>query len=256
MATASITKLGGVVVVTQVIPQDEARQIPMQTPVAPSTDTKTPPPTSQAPPPQSSTPKMDDTTAIFLKGEPEVLGVIQIFIGLLCILFSLTTILSPALIYHAPFCSAVIFIISGSVALKAKKNTSVSSVWWTLALNLLTMLSSLGGIVFLVWCFIVVRPSVEFCGEEIYEVSYESRNRPVICHQRLWILDVVVYGLWGVFLILLVLQACISITLVIFSGKAIRRSDHYGSVQRLVSDYDSDVGLLDPEPPTPTLNSP
>ncbi|XP_030013727.1 membrane-spanning 4-domains subfamily A member 15-like [Sphaeramia orbicularis] len=257
MATASITKMGGVVVVTQVIPQDEAGQIPMQTPGVPPTDTKAPPTASQAPPPQSSsTTKMDDTTATFLKGEPEILGAIQILIGLLCILFSLTAIFSPVLIYHAPLCIGVIFIISGSVALKAKRNTSVASVWWTLILNLLSVIFSLGGVAYLSWCFAAVLPTVIVCGEEMNPQPYDPYGRQFNCNERLWLLDVVVHGLWGFYLVLLVFQACVSITLVVFSGKAIRHSVHYGPVQVLVSDYDSDVGLLDPEPSTPTLDSP
>lgn len=57
------------VVVTQVIPHDEG-SIQLQT-AAPST--QAPPPATQAPPPAST--KMDDMKGIFLRGEPQGLGV-------------------------------------------------------------------------------------------------------------------------------------------------------------------------------------
>lgn len=69
MTSTSITTVGGLVVVTQVIPQGET-SIQLQSPSA----TQQPPAkTTKAPP---TTPaKMDDMTAAFLRGEPQGLGV-------------------------------------------------------------------------------------------------------------------------------------------------------------------------------------
>lgn len=69
MTSTSVTKIGGVVVVTQVIPQDEG-SIPLQS-AAPAT--WAPPRATQAPP--SVPTKMNDMTAAFLRGEPQGLGV-------------------------------------------------------------------------------------------------------------------------------------------------------------------------------------
>lgn len=69
MTSTSVTRMGGVVVVTQVIPHDEG-SIQLQT-AAPST--QAPPPATQAPPPAST--KMDDMKGVFLRGEPQGLGV-------------------------------------------------------------------------------------------------------------------------------------------------------------------------------------
>lgn len=67
MTTTSVTTVGGVVIVTQVIPQDDP-SIPLQ---APPTAAKTaPPPATLAPPT-----KLDDVTATFLRGQPHGLGV-------------------------------------------------------------------------------------------------------------------------------------------------------------------------------------
>lgn len=67
MTSTSVTKVGGVLVVTQVIPQEES-SIPLQTP-----PTQPPAPVKQAPPPAFA--KVDDMTASFLRGEPQGLGV-------------------------------------------------------------------------------------------------------------------------------------------------------------------------------------
>lgn len=69
MTSTSVTRMGGVVVVTQVIPHDEG-SIQLQT-AAPST--QAPLPATQAPPP--ATTKMDDMKGVFLRGEPQGLGV-------------------------------------------------------------------------------------------------------------------------------------------------------------------------------------
>lgn len=73
MTSTSVTKIGGVVVVTQVIPQDE-KSIPLQ---SPATSAETPPTVTQAPPParKAAPPKMDDMTSIFMKAGPQCLGV-------------------------------------------------------------------------------------------------------------------------------------------------------------------------------------
>ncbi|XP_044062767.1 membrane-spanning 4-domains subfamily A member 4D isoform X2 [Siniperca chuatsi] len=122
MTSTSIATLGGVVVVTQVIPQDE-KAIPLQTP---ATAPQAPPPATKAPPPSPA--KMNDMTRTFLRGEPLGLGVVQISVGLLCILFSLTAAYSPILMVHAPLCLAVAFVVSGSLAVAAARRTSVTLV--------------------------------------------------------------------------------------------------------------------------------
>lgn len=76
MTSTSVTKIGGVVVVTQVIPQDE-KSIPLQ---SPANTAETPPTATQAPPPARKAPpaaptKMDDMTSIFMKAGPQCLGV-------------------------------------------------------------------------------------------------------------------------------------------------------------------------------------
>ncbi|CAJ1061245.1 membrane-spanning 4-domains subfamily A member 4D-like [Xyrichtys novacula] len=124
MTSTSVTTVGGLVVVTQVIPQSE-KAIPLQ-----AADTiQAPPPAAPAPPSQPAAPtKIDDMTATFLRAGPQSLGIVQIFIGLLCLLFSLTALFSPVLLGHAPLCLAVTFVVSGSVTVSAAKRTSRNHV--------------------------------------------------------------------------------------------------------------------------------
>ncbi|XP_034721740.1 uncharacterized protein si:dkey-7j14.6, partial [Etheostoma cragini] len=80
--------------------------------------------------------------------------VVQIFIGLLCVLFSLTSLLSPVLILHAPLCLAVAFVVSGSVAMAAARRTSLGLVWTCLAWNLLGVALGVVGVAYLCWLLV------------------------------------------------------------------------------------------------------
>lgn len=166
-------------VITQVIPQDES-SIPLHgvphgsqaTPTAPPA----PPPARRPLPPT----KLDELSASFLQGGPQGLGVsflghcltavplhprccngvcvfqvVQIIVGVLCILFSLRAAYSPLLVLHAPLCLTVTvsiphiqvaklwlvvppasslssayaqFVVSGSLTLATLKKTSASLV--------------------------------------------------------------------------------------------------------------------------------
>jgi len=66
MTSTSVSTVGGVVIVTQVIPKDDS--ILLQTPADPA---------QQAPPPavKTSPTKEDSKAATFLRGEPQGLGV-------------------------------------------------------------------------------------------------------------------------------------------------------------------------------------
>ncbi|CAJ1061244.1 membrane-spanning 4-domains subfamily A member 4A [Xyrichtys novacula] len=153
MTSTSVTTVGGLVVVTQVIPQSE-KAIPLQ-----AADTiQAPPPAAPAPPSQPAAPtKIDDMTATFLRAGPQSLGIVQIFIGLLCLLFSLTALFSPVLLGHAPLCLAVTFVVSGSVTVSAAKRTSRNHVSVYGSLSLLLILLVLHICVSITACVFSVR---------------------------------------------------------------------------------------------------
>ncbi|XP_042345982.1 high affinity immunoglobulin epsilon receptor subunit beta-like [Plectropomus leopardus] len=186
--STSITKVGGVVIVTQVIPQDEGG-IRLQSSPSSAVTVQAPPPPPQAPPTASPT-KMDDMTAIFLRGQPHGLGVVQIFIGLLCVLFSLTAVFSPILIFHAPFCIGVTFVVSGSLAVAAGRRTSVNLVWATLVWNVIGVVVGLLAVAYVCWLLADRPASQRFCDPETF-TDYVPTDRQVQrCISTLYILDV------------------------------------------------------------------
>lgn len=254
MTSTSVTTLGGVVVVTQVIPKEESG-IQLQ-----AANQAPPPPTKATPPATQTLPssKMDDMTAAFLKGEPLSLGVVQIFIGLLCIIFSVTAAFSQTLIVHAPFCIGAIFLVSGYLAVVAARRTSVGLVCACLVWNLFSILLGLGGVAYSCWLLADHAPSRRLCdtgSSDGFVPTEEDRRK---CSEMLHLVDVCVYGLLGLLLVLLVLQVCVTITICVFSGKALRRRERYVPIKLEVDDVsalfpdpasrlDSDVSLLDSE---------
>ncbi|XP_068179842.1 high affinity immunoglobulin epsilon receptor subunit beta [Antennarius striatus] len=262
MTSTSVTKVGGVVIVTQVIPQDE-NAIQLQTP--PVAAQAPPPvadsflPTMKTTPPARKTPptvptKVDEMTATFLRGQPHGLGVVQILIGLLCILFSLSAAYHPFLLLHAPFCLAVSFVISGAVSLAAVGRTSASLVWNSLVWNVISTIMGLVGVAYLCWLLADRPPSERFCDSGTWGGIVPTRSEISSCADKLWLLDVCLYGPLGLLLVLMVLQVCVAVTLSVFSGLSISRCHHHSpftanggdNSNPLLSDsQDSDVGLLD-----------
>ncbi|TDH11205.1 hypothetical protein EPR50_G00058400 [Perca flavescens] len=186
---------------------------------------------------------MDDMTATFLRGAPHVLGVVQIFIGLLCLLFSLTAVFSPVLILHAPLCASATFVVSGSLAVAAARRTSVGLVCACLAWNVLSVVIGLGGVAYLCWLLCDRPPSQRICDTH----SFSGR-----CYEELRGLDVSVYGVLGALLVLLVLQVCVVVTVCVFSCRALARRHSSAPIMVEVGDrgallYGSDVSLLGSE---------
>ncbi|XP_070690838.1 high affinity immunoglobulin epsilon receptor subunit beta-like [Pempheris klunzingeri] len=214
MASTSIATVGGVVVVTQVIPKDH-RSIPLQ---AAASGPRAPPPARDASPA-----KMDDMTATFLRGEPQGLGVVQIFIGLLCVLFSLSSLRSDFLLVSAPFCLAVTFVVSGSLSVAAARRTTIGLVVASLVWNLISVVVGEVGVAYVCWLLVGPPPSERFCGTGTLKVQETTERPTTSCFRYTWMMDRPVYGLLGLLLVLLLLQICVALTVCIFSGKAIRR---------------------------------
>lgn len=237
----TITRVGGVVVLTQVIPQNDS-SIPLETTAAAA---QTPPTGPQAPPQVTKAPptKLDSLAAALRQGEQQGLGVVQIFVGVLCVLFSLTGAYSPILLVHTPLCLAATFVVSGSLALAARRRASVRLVWVSLVWNILSVVVALVGVAYVCWLLADHRPSVRFCESVISRNVSISDSVWIRCLQDLWRLNAVVLASLGVLLVLLVLQVCVSITVCVFSARGIRLHRLYTPIK--VGSDDSDVGLLD-----------
>lgn len=248
MASTSVTTIGGVVVVTQVIPKNEA-SIPLQN--AGRTTTPAPPPPTKTPP---SPVKMDDMTTTFMRGQPHALGVVQIIIGLLCILFSLTAACSWGMIAYSPFALGAIFVVSGSVSVAAGRQTSITLVWGSLVSNIVSVLIGLAGVSYTCWLLVECPPSYRFCDYRSFSQFAETEHLRSRCSQKLWMLDIVLYGIISLFLVLLVLQTCVTIVVCVFSAKAIRlhkpcvmvdHDDRRGLLTAAALEHNSDDALLD-----------
>ncbi|XP_075934560.1 membrane-spanning 4-domains subfamily A member 4A [Anarhichas minor] len=236
MTSTSVTTVGGVVVVTQVIPKEETG-IQLQTAT---------PPAAQAPL-TSPASKMDDMTAVFLRGEPRGLGVVQVFLGLLCVLFSVTSSFSPILILHAPFSLAVTFVVSGSLVVAAARRTSVGRVWASLVSNLISVLLALVGVAYVCWLLADGSASERLCDSDAFRGFVLTEDQLRRCRGNLFLVDMGVYGLLGLLLVLLVLQVCVSVTVTVFSVRALRRRDRFTVKVGAASEVGSDVALLGSE---------
>lgn len=236
MASTSISKLGGVVIVTQVIRQDDT-SIQLQ-PADTAPAAQTPPPAAQTPPPATQTPptspkkkKKDNMATVYLMGEPQGLGVVQIVVGVLCLLFSLTAVISDLLLAHAPLCLAATFVVSGSLTLAALRRTSVRRVCASLVWNLISVLVSLGGVAYVCWLLAAPPLSERLCDGAVLSSAEITK-----CRNSLWRLDGPLYGSLGVILVLMVLQVCVAITVSVFSVKTIRRCNRYTPIMVDVGD--------------------
>ncbi|XP_041842945.1 membrane-spanning 4-domains subfamily A member 4A-like [Melanotaenia boesemani] len=240
MASTSVTTVGGVMIVTQVIPKGDS-SIPLES-VAASVE-QTPPPVMKTTPPATVTPststKTDTEAASPLQVEPQCLGVAQIFVGLLCVLFSLTAVYTRVLILYAPFSLGAIFVVSGTLAVAAGRRTSVGLVWTSLMFNITSVLLGLAGLIYLCLLMATTPPSEMFCGFQTYNIDWMRR-----CVGKLWMLDRALYGLLGLLLVLLVLQVCVSVTVCVISGRVIKRHNRYTPIK---VETDDDRTLLDPQ---------
>ncbi|XP_054897509.1 uncharacterized protein LOC129367227 [Poeciliopsis prolifica] len=244
MASTSITTVGGVVIVTQVIPKDDL-SIPLETPANPTVQAEQPV-VKTLPDPS----KEDTKESVFLRGEPLGLGVVQIFIGTLCALVSLLVLFSRAMMIFAPFSLCILFVLSGSLALAAGRRTSVRLVWASLLSNGFSVLLSLAAGSYICFLLATGPPSQVVCNFQTSNVDLQAWNitsRMVDdwkrrCPGQLWRLDELLYGLQGVILVLLVLQICVSVTVCVLSGKVIRSTRRY-SIMEGESDTGSKTNL-------------
>ncbi|XP_028326182.1 membrane-spanning 4-domains subfamily A member 4A [Gouania willdenowi] len=223
MTSTSITTVGGVIVVTQVIPKDDA-SIPLETPQNPST---APPPALRSPAPA----KVDDMTAVFLQGAPLSLGVMQIMVGLLGALFSLMALYSHNMIIYAPYALSLMFVFSGSVAAIAGRIPSVSWIWASLLSHLLSVVLAVMGVAYICFLLATVYPSDLVCDRNDFIQFVDMDVVWMQCRNKLHLLNRILYGLEGFLLVLLVLQFCVSISVTVFSCRALKLRNRHSPVK-------------------------
>ncbi|XP_051821177.1 membrane-spanning 4-domains subfamily A member 4A-like [Antechinus flavipes] len=153
----------------------------------------------------------------FLKGEPKVLGTVQIMIALVNFTLGMVFILTPQDIYHYRrnfllhtgylFWGPIFFLISGVLSIVAENKTTNALVQTSLAMNALSSVAAVLGIIFLPFNLTYMRISYYFCPSSVVSKS---------CFGGI-MLSV---GINGILLILTILELAISLTVSSFACKA------------------------------------
>ncbi|XP_073441651.1 membrane-spanning 4-domains subfamily A member 4A-like [Dendrobates tinctorius] len=207
MSTAG-ADAGGVVVISQVRPQNDQRNGPGEgeTGVAPA-----------SPPTQIVT---------FYKGEPEVLGTTQIFTGILFISIGiLMSIASRQRYYYRlsvvshtriTIWTGMLFIISGSLSVAASVKPTVGKVKSGLVMNILSSLAAACGIIIAI-IDLIFRPyylSSSYCAHYNDDLQCIGAFDP----------EVILVGVNFFTVMLFLLMFCITISTSVFGCKTVCRS--------------------------------
>ncbi|KAF5896758.1 membrane-spanning 4-domains subfamily A member 4A-like, partial [Clarias magur] len=142
----------------------------------------------------------------FLKGEPKALGVVQIMIGLLTILFGIVMAVpywTISVMSGVVFWGSLFHIIAGSLAVSASNNLNVCVVKATLGLNIFSTIASGIAIIMLSLDLVILHSCYYFFGC-VYNNIVESHIRAI----------------GGVLLLFSLLQFVVSITVSAFACKA------------------------------------
>uniref|UniRef100_A0A8C4RGJ7 Membrane-spanning 4-domains subfamily A member 15-like n=1 Tax=Erpetoichthys calabaricus TaxID=27687 RepID=A0A8C4RGJ7_ERPCA len=187
--STSLTTANGMLVITQVVPQNDGQAanttttVPVQVAMG----------TNFCPVPQK--------LQRFLEGEPKALGVVQIMIGVINIGFGIVLAFSGSLavISGIPFWASIMYIISGSLSICAADKMQLCKIKGALATNIIsTIFSGIGIIMY------SMDLGIQICFNKCYyNYSYE-----------------VAQGIKGVLLIFTILEFCVSLCTSVYCCKA------------------------------------
>ncbi|XP_061552260.1 uncharacterized protein LOC133412706 isoform X2 [Phycodurus eques] len=214
-ASSSVTSVGGVLIVTQVIPRDGSA-------VPPQADTPAPPADARAAPPASPA-KENAKSAAHRRGLIPGLGVSAC--APQCVKMERQTRTS-FVCAGCPDGHRLAFLASGWLAVAARRRTSATLVWACLWSNAVSVLLSLGGAAYLSWLLATGRPAESVCGDRL---AGDGKAWSV-CVENLWLLDRALSGLRGLFLVVLLLQAAVCAALCVFTAGAIRTRQRYAPI--------------------------
>ncbi|KAM9405789.1 membrane-spanning 4-domains subfamily A member 4A isoform 1-T2 [Salvelinus alpinus] len=219
--STSITTVNGVVVVTQVFTLAESGKasVPLLN--------VTPQIQSEPPAVPMLTTKVSEMTRVFLQVQPQSLGIVQIVLGLVCMVVSLSALLTPILYDQFPLFMGVAFVLSGSLTVAARKGTRLSLIKGTLAVNVVSVLVALAGVAY-ICMLLTVKHEDGFCTETDDNYTSDSdQNRIQECTIMVRTLYTVLNGVKGLLLVLTVMELCVALTVCVFSGKAIHLRGYY-----------------------------
>ncbi|XP_044537105.1 membrane-spanning 4-domains subfamily A member 4A-like [Gracilinanus agilis] len=153
---------------------------------------------------------------LFLKGEPKVLGTVQIMIALMNFALGMITIfVSPRSYTHENFMlstgyifwGTAFFIVSGSLSIAAENKTTNTLVQSSLAMNTVSAVASGLGIIFL-------SINLAMTDSSFYSCYHENAHDTCFCGLSLLL------GINGILLILAILELAFSLTVSSFGCKA------------------------------------
>ncbi|XP_005998395.2 membrane-spanning 4-domains subfamily A member 4A-like isoform X2 [Latimeria chalumnae] len=123
--TSTVSTAGGMVVISQVIPQGDLANIQ-----------------ATAASVANSNCRVTEHLQKFLKGEPKALGATQIMTGIITIILGIIRLKAPScsvlVMLMAPFWSGISFIISGSLSVASANKPKVTLVKATLGMNIIS----------------------------------------------------------------------------------------------------------------------
>nr|XP_005998395.1 PREDICTED: membrane-spanning 4-domains subfamily A member 4A-like isoform X2 [Latimeria chalumnae] len=123
--TSTVSTAGGMVVISQVIPQGDLANIQ-----------------ATAASVANSNFRVTEHLQKFLKGEPKALGATQIMTGIITIILGIIRLKAPScsvlVMLMAPFWSGISFIISGSLSVASANKPKVTLVKATLGMNIIS----------------------------------------------------------------------------------------------------------------------
>ncbi|XP_053354573.1 membrane-spanning 4-domains subfamily A member 8-like [Clarias gariepinus] len=168
----------------------------------------------------------------FLKGEPKVLGAVQIMIGLLTILFGIVMAVpgwTISVFSGVVFWGSLIHISAGSLAVSASNKLNACVVRATMVLNIFTAIAA--GIAIIILSIDLVIPH----GCYYYGYSYSCAD--YIARSR-------TNGISGVLLVFSLLQLAISIAVSAFTCKATCTDQPTLNIINVVQNPDSGVSAV------------
>ncbi|MFT7805205.1 membrane-spanning 4-domains subfamily A member 4A-like [Arapaima gigas] len=211
--STSVTKVNGLVVVTQIFPEGEGSKDSIaMTPAFPKVHV------APAAEPEYKVPVLAMTRQ-FLRGQPKPLGTVQICIGFVTMAIGLIGFLTSFNGLTA-FVTGGVYGISGIVTVASSKGISAGLIKGTLAMNLLSVVTAVAGVVF--FCMaLTVHPEIITCPRVEIPGYYSNFWECEVLSFRYMS---VLYGIKGLLLSMAVLEASIALTVCVFSFKAICQS--------------------------------
>uniref|UniRef100_A0A8C6Y050 Membrane-spanning 4-domains subfamily A member 4A n=1 Tax=Naja naja TaxID=35670 RepID=A0A8C6Y050_NAJNA len=157
----------------------------------------------------------------FYQGEPLALGITQIFIGIMGIIFGivLNVIEDHLFVYTEimmPYWSGILYIISGSLAVAAARNPKIPLVQGALAMNVISAVTAGICIIFLGLGITFFRYQFEYL---CYRFGNESEDSS--CHDNT---VHIIEGILAVLIVFTILEFCITISLASFGCKMLCRN--------------------------------